>query len=47
MRFLDKFARLPIPFLGKGEGGFNLVPVDYIVSAACFLVMDPRGENKV
>ncbi|WP_049665725.1 hypothetical protein [Bacillus sp. FJAT-27231] len=47
MRFLDKLARLPIPYLGKGEGGFNLVPVDYIVSAACFLALDPRGENKV
>ncbi|MED0666820.1 SDR family oxidoreductase [Pseudobacillus badius] len=47
MRFLDKFARLPIPYLGKGEGPFNLVPVDYIVEAACFLAMDPIGENKV
>lgn len=47
MRFLDKFAKLPTPYLGKGEGEFNLVPVDYIVSATCFLAIDPRGGNKV
>lgn len=47
MRFLDKFARFPIPYVGKGDVDFNLVPVDYVVNAACYLAQSPKGENHV
>jgi thioester reductase-like protein len=47
MRFLDKFAKWPIPYVGKGEALFNLVPVDYVVDATCYLAQHPKGEDKV
>jgi len=47
MSVLDKFSKLLIPYLGKGEGEFNLVPVDYIVGATCFPAINLRGGNKV
>ncbi|SEN19360.1 SDR family oxidoreductase [Lihuaxuella thermophila] len=47
MRFLDKFAKWPIPYVGKGEVPFNVVPVDYVVEATCYLAQHPAGENKV
>ncbi|WP_312853898.1 SDR family oxidoreductase [Thermoactinomyces mirandus] len=47
MRYLDKFARFPIPYPGKGRALLNLVPVDYIVDATCYLAKHPVGEDKV
>ena len=37
MRFLDKFSRLPIPNLGRGEALFNVVPVNFVVDAVAYL----------
>ncbi|MGZ4122251.1 MAG: SDR family oxidoreductase [Tumebacillaceae bacterium] len=47
MRFLDRFRKFPIPFVGKGEAQINLVPVDYIVDATLFLALSDVGVNKV
>jgi thioester reductase-like protein len=47
MRMLDRFAKLPIPYVGKGEARLNVVPVDYIVQATCYLSHDLIGEDKV
>ncbi|WP_419179880.1 SDR family oxidoreductase [Polycladomyces zharkentensis] len=47
MRFLDKFANWPIPYIGKGTALINLVPVDYVVDATCYLAHHPKGEDKV
>ncbi|CAM3024196.1 SDR family oxidoreductase [Paenibacillus sediminis] len=47
MRFLDKFAAFPIPYVGKGEATLNLVPVDYIVNATSYLAHAEVAENKV
>jgi len=47
MRFLDKFARLPIPYIGKGEAPINLVPVDYIVEATVWLAHAEQAVNEV
>ncbi len=41
------FGKFPIPYLGKGDADFNLVPVDYIVDATCYLTHSQIGENKV
>jgi thioester reductase-like protein len=46
MRFLDKFAKLPIPYIGRGDVPVCLVPVDYIVKAVCFLTHIEAGEGK-
>lgn len=47
MRFLDRFARFPIPYLGHGDALFNVVPVDYVVDATCELAHYPGGVHKV
>ncbi|MBL0388710.1 SDR family oxidoreductase [Tumebacillus sp. ITR2] len=47
MRFLDKFASLPIPYVGRGDVLMNLVPVDYVVEATCCLAHVESGEGKV
>lgn len=47
MRFLDKFARFPIPYVGSGQAYINLVPIDYIVDATTYLSHAPVGEGKV
>ncbi len=47
MRFLDKFARFPIPYVGSGEAYINLVPIDYIVDASTYLSHADVGEGKV
>ncbi|KFZ40453.1 MULTISPECIES: SDR family oxidoreductase [Thermoactinomyces] len=47
MRYLDKFSRFPIPYPGRGKALLNLVPVDYIVDATCYLATHPVGEGKV
>jgi thioester reductase-like protein len=47
MRFLDKFAALPIPYVGRGEALVNLVPVDYILEATSHLAHLPAAAGKV
>jgi nucleoside-diphosphate-sugar epimerase len=47
MRFLDRFRRFPIPYVGKGVSPFNVVPVDYAVDAAVYLAHSDIGKNKV
>lgn len=47
MRFLDKFSKIPIPNLGKGEALFNVVPVNYVVEATCHLAHFKGAEHKV
>ncbi len=47
MRFLDKFARFPIPYVGSGSAYINLVPIDYIVDATTYLSHAEVGEGKV
>lgn len=47
MRFLDRFAKFPIPYVGKGEAKINLVPVDYIVDATCWLAHLPAASGGV
>lgn len=47
MRFLDKFARFPIPYVGSGKAYINLVPIDYIVDATVYLGHAAVGEGKV
>lgn len=47
MRFLDKFARLPIPYVGRGDAYINLVPIDYIVDATTYLSHALVGTGKV
>ena len=37
MRFLDRFSKIPIPNLGRGDVLFNVVPVDFVVDAICDL----------
>lgn len=47
MRFLDKFARIPIPYIGKGAALINLVPIDFVVNATVFLANDQRAAGCV
>jgi nucleoside-diphosphate-sugar epimerase len=47
MRFLDRFRKFPIPFVGRGEALINLVPIDYIVEATTYLALHEVGANKV
>lgn len=47
MRFLDKFSRFPVPYIGRGKATINLVPVDYIVDATCWLARHPSGADQV
>lgn len=37
---------VPIPLPGRGDAPMNMVPVDYVVSAARLLTRDPRGEGR-
>lgn len=46
MRFIDKFSKIPIPNLGKGEALFNVVPVNFVVDAACNLAHFKDAEHK-
>lgn len=46
MRFLDKFSRLPIPYLGKGDALFNVVPVDFVVNATSRLAHFDGAEHR-
>lgn len=47
MRFLDRFRKFPIPFVGKSEALINLVPIDYVVEATVYLSHAEVGVNKV
>jgi nucleoside-diphosphate-sugar epimerase len=47
MRFLDKFASFPIPYIGRGEAYIHLVPVDYIIRSTIYLVHHAASEGKV
>ncbi|MEH7381911.1 SDR family oxidoreductase [Bacillus sp. JJ1533] len=37
MRILDRIRYLPIPYLGKGDVLFNVVPYDYLIHATVYL----------
>jgi nucleoside-diphosphate-sugar epimerase len=47
MRFLDRFRRFPLPYVGTGISPFNVVPVDYVVNASVYLAHAEIGINKV
>ncbi len=47
MRFIDRFSKIPIPNIGKGEALFNVVPVNYVVDATCQLAHMKESEHKV
>jgi thioester reductase-like protein len=46
MKFLKRFAHLPVPYIGKTESRIHLVPVDFIINASIFLMHDIRGISK-
>ncbi|MFC7440249.1 SDR family oxidoreductase [Laceyella putida] len=46
MRFLDALRQWPIPYIGKGEAYFNMVPVDYIVEASLALAHSEKAVNQ-
>lgn len=37
MRILDRIRFMPIPYLGKGDVLFNVVPYDYLINATVYL----------
>ncbi|MEH7388003.1 SDR family oxidoreductase [Bacillus sp. JJ1521] len=37
MRILDRIRYMPIPYLGKGDVLFNVVPYDYLIEATVYL----------
>lgn len=47
MRFIERFSKIPIPNIGKGEAYFNVVPVNYVVDAISQLAHLKEGEHKV
>lgn len=47
MQFFHRFRRFPIPYIGLTSTMINLVPVDYVVSAALYLAHAAEGENRV
>ncbi|UZJ78454.1 SDR family oxidoreductase [Fictibacillus sp. KU28468] len=46
MRFLDRLRYIPIPYLGKSEALFNVVPADYIVDATLCLAQSEDAVNR-
>ncbi|NDI36749.1 SDR family oxidoreductase [Chengkuizengella sediminis] len=47
LNFMDRLRFLPIlPYIGRGEVEINLVPVDYIIAASCYLGHADIGEGK-
>ncbi|MDA8353683.1 MAG: SDR family oxidoreductase [Firmicutes bacterium] len=36
-RYLDAMNPFPVPYVGKGENPFNIVPVDYIIQSTVYL----------
>lgn len=47
MRFLDRFAHLPVPKFGSRNAYLNVVPVDFIVKATCHLAHAESGKGRV
>ncbi len=47
MRFIDRFSKIPIPNIGRGEALFNVVPVNYVVDATCYLAHLKEAVHKV
>ncbi|WP_139489005.1 SDR family oxidoreductase [Brevibacillus dissolubilis] len=47
MRFLDFFSRFPIPYVGEGNGLFNIVPVTYIIDATIHLAHSRQSVDNV
>ena len=46
MTFVRRFGRLPLPYIGRGEAEFNLVPVDFLVRATLTLARkNTAGET--
>ena len=47
LNFFDRLKFMPIiPYLGKGEGKGNFVPIDYIINASLYLSHSPKGVGK-
>ncbi|MGG1573886.1 SDR family oxidoreductase [Fictibacillus sp. NRS-1165] len=46
MRFLDRIRYMPIPYLGKSEALFNVVPADYIINATLCLSESEEAVNR-
>lgn len=46
MRFLDRLQFMPIPYLGKSEALFNVVPADYIINATLCLAQSEDAVNR-
>ncbi|GGE15123.1 3-beta hydroxysteroid dehydrogenase [Marinithermofilum abyssi] len=46
MRFLDAIRFAPIPYIGKGDNPFNIVPVDYITQATSYLAKAEKAVNR-
>ncbi|MET3576646.1 SDR family oxidoreductase [Bhargavaea ullalensis] len=47
MRFLDRFSRVPVPYIGRSRATINLVPADFITEAVCHLAHHPASADKV
>ncbi|ASS75415.1 3-beta hydroxysteroid dehydrogenase [Tumebacillus algifaecis] len=47
MRFLDAFAKFPLPYVGASEARINLVPIDYIVEATVYLAHADEAADGV
>ncbi|MFS0823045.1 SDR family oxidoreductase [Bacillus sp. 1P02SD] len=46
MRILDRIRFMPIPYLGKGDVLFNVVPYDYLIDATVYLSEAEGAERK-
>jgi thioester reductase-like protein len=46
MQFINRFAPIPIPYIGKSSSKIHLVPVDFIIKASVFLMHESRTESK-
>lgn len=46
MRFLDGMRNLPVPYVGKGDNPFNIVPVDYILKATVYLAHAEKATHR-
>ncbi|MCC3358416.1 SDR family oxidoreductase [Bacillus sp. REN16] len=46
MRILDRIRFMPIPYLGKGNVLFNVVPYDYLINATVYLSGTETAKRK-
>lgn len=46
MRFLDGMRNLPVPYVGKGDNPFNIVPVDYILKVTVYLAHAEKATHR-